>query len=59
MSGIVLENKIKKTILKTSEVAKILGKSETTIKRWESEEKFTSFRDKKTIDYFAKMKLWD
>lgn len=48
---------MKNTLIKTRDVAKILGKSEATIKRWESEEKLTSFRDKKTIAYFAKMKL--
>lgn len=34
-----------RTLIKTSDVAEILGKSEATIKRWELENKITSFRN--------------
>jgi DNA-cytosine methyltransferase len=41
-------------LIKTSEVAELLGKSEATIKRWESEKKLTSFRSDKNHRLFCK-----
>jgi len=45
---------IKNNLIKTSEVSELLGKSEATIKRWESEKKLTSFRDNKNHRLFCK-----
>ncbi|WP_426359675.1 DNA (cytosine-5-)-methyltransferase [Pseudocolwellia sp. HL-MZ19] len=43
-----------KTLIKTSEVADILGKSEATIKRWELENKITSFRNERNHRLYCK-----
>ena len=51
LGGIMNKNK---TLIKTSEVAEILGKSEATIKRWELEKKITSFRNNRNHRLYCK-----